>query len=113
MLTLSTRERETAYVYNYVVTGDEMRLKRLEGASERERKTIQWLLAKHVLISGYSKDVRLAGEIWSYLRDDGTQVLVVNANSGTYKPTPERLHAAAEVVSNMFGVEVETQEVPS
>lgn len=94
-----------AFLYNIVVTGSGISIARLENRNGRDRKIVNWLMAKHVLISGYNKDVRFAGEIWC-CKLDGEFVIFLNRNSGTYKPTEERLVAMTDYLSNVFGAKV-------
>src|SRR5262249_47355071 len=82
---LRTHTDEAPAKYNMIVTGTWVRIGRLEGRN----KAIDWLLAKHVLLSNYSEDVRFAGEIWK----DADGVIHINRNSGTYKPSAERAEA--------------------
>ncbi len=73
-------------------------------------KLVDWLLSKHVLISGYDDDVRFAGEAWMEHQTDGIIIHLSN-NSGTYKPNTEQLIKAAQFVSDAFpGLKVETHE---
>ena len=111
MMRSSTRERATAFVYNYVVTATEIRIKRLANQNGRDNTFVNWCLAKHVLLSGYAPDVLLAGEVWSYLDEDGLQRLVLSGNSGTYKPAAERVPLVAAIVSDMLGVPVDVADI--
>jgi hypothetical protein len=98
--------QEQAFVYNLVVTGSSVHIARLENQNGRDRKIINWLMAKHVLISGYDHDVRFAGEIWSYVVD-GEYIVYLSPNSGTYRPGDERLKAIAAYLHDVFQVKVE------
>lgn len=113
MLRTSSRAREGAFVYNFVVTGKEFRIKRLENQGGRDWRFLNWLLAKHVLVSNYDPDVRLAGECWAYLNDAGEVSLVISGNSGTYKPPAHLVGPAAELVSAALGVPVEVHDHPT
>jgi hypothetical protein len=97
---------EQAFVYNLVVTGSGIHIARLENRNGRDRKIINWLMAKHVLISGYDHDVRFAGEIWIYVVD-GEYTVYLSPNSGTYRPGDERLKAIAAYLRDVFHVKVE------
>lgn len=99
--------RQQAFVYNFVLTGTELRLKRLENRNGRDQKFVNWMLAKHVLLAGYSKDVRLAGEVWCYKGPDGDLVVRMSGDSGTYKPNVERAEAAAALLGKLFDAKVE------
>ena len=59
---------------------------------------VDWVLSKHVLVAGKNADVRFAGEIWK--TDDN--VLHINRNSGTYRPSEEQLQAAVHLANDMF-----------
>ena len=103
-------EYDTAVLHNYVVTEDEIRVTSLHTSELEHQKSklmriIDWIAAKHVLLSRYSKHLRIAGELWAYL-DDGMVVLCINPNSGSYVPTLERLEAFAEHLCSTLGVRV-------
>ncbi len=98
-------DRQVAFTYNFVLTTTEIRLKRLLNNNGRDQKVIAWLLAKHVLLSGWRKNVVLAGEIWGFLEDDAI-VICLSGDSGTYKPNNERVIAAQETLSQMFQTKV-------
>ncbi|WP_028776250.1 hypothetical protein [Shimazuella kribbensis] len=100
---------EEAFLYNIVVTGSGIHIARLENRNGRDRKIINWIMAKHVLISGYDEDVRFAGEIWC-CKVDGEFVIFLNRNSGTYKPTEDRLIAMADYLSKVFRAKVVISE---
>lgn len=106
LLTPGATSREEAHVYNFVLTGTQLHLKPLAVEGATTGRIAQWLLAKHVLLSGYSPDVRLAGEMWVSHDELGT-TLVLNGSSGTYRPGPERVEAAARLVERLFAVPVE------
>ena len=84
--------------YNIVIEGRVMTVARLVNGA----KVPDWILSKHVLMSGYSKDVRFAGELWKAA--DGK--IHLSNNSGTYRPSTEQLAAAVSYLSAVFpGVE--------
>jgi hypothetical protein len=98
-------ESENAFVYNLVVTKQQIQLTRLENRNGRDHKVINWLMAKHVLTSGYNPDVVFAGEVWCCKEDD-IYVIYLSANSGTYKPNDERLKAIATLFEELFDTPV-------
>lgn len=110
-------EHDTAALYNCVVTvnsnGDgEARitpLKNLDTISQNDRlvKTVNWILAKHVLISGYDPNTVMACELWCYRAADGRLTVRLNNNSGTYRPDAERSQALQHYLANLFGLPVE------
>ncbi len=69
---------QTGVKYNYVICGDKIFIGSIFG---KNPKWDNWL-SKHVLIAGYDKDVRYAGEFW---KDDVGTIHFSN-NSGTYRP---------------------------
>ncbi|MCC6977155.1 MAG: hypothetical protein IT343_02450 [Candidatus Melainabacteria bacterium] len=69
-------------------------LSRISGGA----KLMDWILSKHVLMSGYAKWVVFAGEIWK----DENGVIHVNRNSGTYQPSAEQLDAVVEFFRALF-----------
>jgi len=87
------------FKYNVVITGREVLITRLTN----DHPLLSWILSKHVMMSGYSPDVRFAGEVW---RNEGDTFVSLNDNSGTYKPDAGRLSAAAAHLSRAFELEV-------
>lgn len=98
------------FLYNVVITGTAARMGRLENRTDKDVDKANWVLAKHVLLSGYDRDVRYAGEIWVEDTTDG-RVLRINNNSGTYKPSQDRAEAAARFLQQLTGVPVEFRPV--
>lgn len=89
--------------YNIVITGDF-----ITGMHNSPGlKAVDWILSKHVLISGYDDDVRFAGEAWMEHQEEGL-VLHLTNNSGTYQPDVEQLENAGRYVSTALpGLKVE------
>jgi hypothetical protein len=98
------------FLYNVVITGTSARMTRLENRTDKDVDKANWVLAKHVLLSGYDPDVRYAGEIWVEDTDAG-RVLHLNDNSGTYKPTRQQAEAAARFLQQLTDVPVEFHAV--
>ncbi|CAF0837666.1 unnamed protein product [Didymodactylos carnosus] len=95
--------------YNVVITGDCL----IGMHNSVGIKFVDWLLSKHVLMSGYDDDVRFAGEIWMEHRNEGL-VLHVSNNSGTYLPTDEQLTATGQYVAAALpGLRVELHPNPA
>ena len=61
-------------------------------------KLVDWVLSKHVLLSGYSDDVRFAGEFWK--NEEG--VIHFNNNSGTYMPDSSTVPYAQAILEQAF-----------
>lgn len=61
-------------------------------------KVIDWLLSKHVIVSGYSHDDRFAGEVWKDI--DG--IIHLNPNSCTFQPSMEQLIQAGHYMKAIF-----------
>ena len=80
--------------YNLVLTTRNIILARISVGA----KLLDWILSKHVLMSGYAKDVIFAGELWK----DADGVIWISANSGTYRPTIAQLEAAAAFLRAVF-----------
>jgi hypothetical protein len=97
---------ESPFLYNVVITGTCARMCRLENRTRKDMHKANWVLAKHVLLSGYDPDVRYAGEIWVH-NADGGRVLHINNNSGTYKPSILQADTAARFLRELTGVPVE------
>lgn len=91
---LRTDSAETPNRYNIVVTGDKIIIMKIA----IRMKYVDWILSKHVLISGYSKDVRFAGEIWK--GEDGK--LYMSNNSGTYQPSKDQLLKTVDYFKTQF-----------
>lgn len=94
---------EQPFIYNMVLTGTSVRLSRLENQSEKDNDKANWVLAKHVLLSGYDPDVRFAGEVWAEDTSEG-RIMHINNNSGTYKPSDAQTTQAHQFLSEVFGV---------
>lgn len=91
---LRTHSERARNIYNLVLTDEHIIIARI---SIRAR-IIDWILSKHVLMSGYHPAVRFAGEIWK----DEHGVIHINRNSGTYQPTLEQLQMAAAFLRAVF-----------
>jgi hypothetical protein len=98
------------FLYNVVITGTSARMCRLENRTQKDVHKANWVLAKHVLLSGYDPDVRYAGEIWVH-DSPGGRVLRINNNSGTYKPSTAQAEAATRFLQQLTGVPVEFHPV--
>lgn len=100
---MSINTKNEPHPYNIVMTGDFI----IGMHNSPGLKVVDWILSKHVLISGYDDDVRFAGEAWMEHQDNGL-VLHLSNNSGTYQPTDKQLTAAGEYVSAALpGLKVE------
>ncbi len=109
----SSATYDTAVLYNCVVTSDEVRITGLHTDLERNKRSklihrIDWVAAKHVLLSNYSPDVVYACELWAYRDEQGKPVLCINSNSGTYQPDETRMEAIATFLRQNFRVQVRT-----
>jgi len=91
---LRTDSASAANKYNVVLTKRRIILARISVRA----KLLDWILSKHVLMSGYAPDVIFAGELWK----DAEGVIWISANSGTYRPTIEQLEAAAAYLRAIF-----------
>jgi dolichol kinase len=91
---LQTHSSESPNKYNIVIERGGFNVMKLNHGS----KIPDWILSKHVLMSGYSKDVRFAGELWKSA--DGT--IHLSDNSGTYRPSVAQLEQAAAYLKAVF-----------
>ncbi|MBS1992244.1 MAG: hypothetical protein JSS83_17095 [Cyanobacteria bacterium SZAS LIN-3] len=91
---LRTHSASSANKYNIVLTRRSIILARISVGA----KLLDWILSKHVLMSGYAPDVIFAGEMWK----DAEGTIWLSANSGTYRPTIEQLEAAAAFLRAVF-----------
>ena len=82
--------------YNIVIEGGRISVAKLFHGLGWKR--VDDLLSKHILLSGYSKDVRFAGEIWK--GEDG--VIYLSNNSGTYQPSEPELERAVAYLAAVF-----------
>lgn len=80
--------------YNLIITSESVYVIKIG----IKYKLVDWVLSKHVLLSGYSDDVRFAGEFWK--QSDG--VVCFNNNSGTYAPKNELMDSAEKVIKELF-----------
>lgn len=80
--------------YNIVITSESIHIIKLN----IKYKYVDWILSKHVLLSGYSDDVRYAGEFWK----DKNGNIYFNNNSGTYMPNKEIIEDANNIFKNIF-----------
>ncbi len=80
--------------YNLIITRDGISIIKID----IQYSTVDWVLSKHVLLSGYSKDVRFAGEFWK----DINGVFHFNNNSGTYMPAHSTLEPTKEILKQLF-----------
>jgi hypothetical protein len=71
------------------------------------RRVSNWILAKHVVATGYDARTVYAGEAWMDRTADGELVMCLNDNSGTYRPTVEQLHTMGKLVAGL-GLPVRT-----
>jgi hypothetical protein len=93
-LMLRTHSEQAQNKYNLVITRSSIILSRINVGV----KLIDWILSKHVLMSGYHPFVVFAGEIWK----DEQGVIHVSRNSGTYRPTEAMLDAVVEFLRAVF-----------
>ncbi|UJR11483.1 hypothetical protein I4U23_015662 [Adineta vaga] len=110
---MSINTKTDAHVYNIVITGHHVI--GMHNNPFLNSKLVDWVLSKHVLISGYDDDVRFAGEAWMEHRADGVIFHLTN-NSGTYKPNNEQLAKTAQFLSDAvpgLNVEVHSNDTPS
>lgn len=80
--------------YNLIITSESIYVIKIG----IKYKLVDWILSKHVLLSGYSNDVRFAGEFWK--ESDGK--VFFNNNSGTYAPSEDMLDSAKIILNDAF-----------
>jgi hypothetical protein len=105
---LRTHTDKHANKYNFVVFSDEeefdeaadwvLRVSRIQVGLGKINGIVDWILAKHVLMTGWSEKVRFCGEIWKDI--DG--VVWVSPNSGTYKPKEKQLEAMVRLLQKIM-----------
>jgi len=91
---LRTNSESSSNKYNLIITRRKITIARINVLA----KLVDWVLSKHVLMSGYASDVIFAGEIWK----DALGVIHVSRNSGTYRPTEEQLDLAVAFLRAVF-----------
>ena len=71
---------------------------------------VDWLLSKHVLVAGKNADVRFAGEMWK----TPDNVIHINRNSGTYRPSAAQLEQAVQLAQGLFpSLRIQAEELPA
>ena len=103
--TMRVGEKGKPFRYNLVMTGDGVRWIRLKNGSAKDSKAADWVLTKHLILAGASKDIRFAGEIWVEDTPKG-RVVHINNDSGTFQPDRARTVAAARYLQKALGVKV-------
>lgn len=63
-----------------------------------KNKIVDWILAKHVLVSGFHPHLRWAGEIWK----EESGEFVLTGGSGSYQPLPEETDGMCEYLKAVF-----------
>lgn len=104
---LRTHSEVSPNKYNLVITGSRIIIAR----TTVQVKAVDWVLTKHVLMSGYDPDVRFSGEVWK----DTQGVIRLNNNSGTYQPSQQQLlaaHAYMQAVFNTLAVQIDEPAPP-
>lgn len=91
---LRTHTENKHHKYNLVITGNKISVIKID----IKYGFVDWILSKHVLLSGYSKDVRYAGEFWKEADGD----IYFNNNSGTYSPNNEVIDNAHKYLKEIF-----------
>jgi hypothetical protein len=105
---MSIHTKDHPHPYNIVITGNY--LIGMHNNPFLNSKLVNWLLSKHVLISGYDDDVRFAGEAWMEHQSNGLTLHLTN-NSGTYKPNKEQLDNAAKFLNDALpGLIIQTHQ---
>jgi len=88
--------------YNLVCFGEGedwvLRVSRIQVGLGKINGIVDWILAKHVLMTGWSKKVRFCGEIWK----DADGAICVSPNSGTYKPDEKELDAFVAMLQKVM-----------
>lgn len=86
---------------NYVLLDDKMIIARVNAngtAGGIHRKLADWALSKHALLAGL-QEVYCSGEMWF---DKEKNRFMINYDSGTYIPTPERAKEVAILANRIF-----------
>lgn len=69
--------------------------------------------AKHILLANFSAKVRYAGEMWLEVDKSGNRYIVMNNNSGTYKPKLDYLKQAGRLIAHNLGIPVKIKKFKS
>jgi len=91
---IRTNSNTKPHKYNLVITDTQISVIKID----IKYKAIDWILSKHVLLSGYSNEVRFAGEFWK----DPNGNIYFNNNSGTYAPCNNTLSEVDVLLKNIF-----------
>lgn len=90
--------------FNYVLLDDKIVIARIQANSNqtgKHRKIADWALSKHALLSN-REDVYCSGEMWY---DEEKKQFMMNDDSGTYKPTVDRVKKTADLINRLFDSE--------
>lgn len=111
MMSPMSADRDEKVLWNFALVltdgSYEVRLSPLKNldALSRESKLRQvsnWILAKHVVATGYNANTVFAGEAWIELSNNRSDMtMYINDNSGTYKPKPEQLQSVVRLFSTL------------
>ena len=91
---MRTNTENKPHRYNLVITSESIHVIKID----IKYKLVDWILSKHVLLSGYSDDVRYAGEFWK----EPTGEIYFNNNSGTYAPSSELIEPVRYILEEIF-----------
>lgn len=101
---LRTHSAQSSNKYNLVLTGaiaddgSSACTRVIIARTTVKSKLVDWVLSKHVLMSGYDPAVGFAGELWK----DADGVIHISGNSGTYRPTNVDVQAAVSFMQAVF-----------
>lgn len=89
---------------NYAILDDKVVFAKVNSQTDEAiKRAADWALSKHALIAN-RQDVYCAGEIWY---DESQKCFLINDNSGTYNPSPDRVHHAAKLANEIFDSEAD------
>ena len=91
---LRTDTKNKPHKYNIIITSESVFVIK----TNIKYKFVDWILSKHVLLSGYSDDVRYAGEFWKNKEGE----ILFNNNSGTYQPDVTLIFHAKKILNKLF-----------
>lgn len=84
--------------YSYVLTGQHLVLAEIDRIKRKKS------FSKHFFLSGFATSVRYAGEAW--VDKYKSKRLIIDNNSGTYKPDKHQLNQVALMLSSFLNIEV-------
>jgi hypothetical protein len=107
-----TIEREEPFRQNIVICGSRSKCgsRVVITPVKMGNSLADWILTKHLILSGYDGDVRFAGEGWGerFIAEGGVKIKIhITGESGSYTPESDQVNKAAEFLQALVGERAE------